>query len=68
MPFSQKRYHERAKALSGGQNIEGSNWVAEFRPRLNTDWDKVTAMFLGGVDLGPYRKQSNEFRIRWKSD
>ena len=64
----QKRIHERAKERAAGSNVEGSNWIAEFKPKLNTDWDKVTQAFLAGVDLTPFKKPSIEFRIRWKSD
>ena len=64
----QGRLHAAVKARLAGVGCAGRNWSVEFNPSCTTDWKRIAAQYLNGIDLEPYRKTTSEMRIRWRSD
>lgn len=60
----QKRYGAALKKLCQGIDQEGDTFEIEFTNRTSTDWDRVVADHLEGVDLAPYRKGSSAMYVR----
>lgn len=62
----QERYAEHVRKASAGANLDGEFYEVEYRPRSSTDWEKVKAKYLAGIDLEPFRKKSTAMYIRYK--
>lgn len=62
----QERYAEYVRKAAAGENVDGSFYEVEFKPRVTTDWEKVKAKYLEGIDLQPFRKASSAMNIRYK--
>ena len=60
------KVNDKLKKVVDGMPQSGDGWEVEFQPRVTTDWKKITAKFLVGVDLAPFKTDGSAMYVKWK--